>query len=127
MVFVVNKDNLREAKQTLPISLVSADPLLPDMQTPLVVLMNGNTASAAEVFAASMKENNRGVLVGTQSFGKGIIQSLQELRQGGLTVTIARYETPLRHNINKVSCLWWCGEIMCWLYSACPCCYMWFH
>ncbi len=51
---------------------------------------------------AMVQENGRAVLAGERSFGKGIIQSLQELRQGGVAVTIARYETPQHHNINQV-------------------------
>ena len=41
-------------------------------------------------------------LVGQKTFGKGIIQNLQPLRAGGVAVTVARYETPQHHNINKV-------------------------
>lgn len=41
-------------------------------------------------------------LVGAKTFGKGIIQNLQPLREGGVAVTVARYETPQHHNINKV-------------------------
>lgn len=40
--------------------------------------------------------------MGEKTFGKGVIQNLQELRQGGIAVTIAKYETPLHNNINKV-------------------------
>ena len=52
-------------------------------------------------------------LVGQKTFGKGIIQNLQPLRAGGVAVTVARYETPQHHNINKVrkkivSCLAYC-------------------
>ena len=49
-----------------------------------------------------MQENGRAKLVGEKTFGKGVIQNLQELRQGGIAVTIAKYETPLHNNINKV-------------------------
>jgi carboxyl-terminal processing protease len=48
------------------------------------------------------QENGRAKLVGEKTFGKGVIQNLQELRQGGIAVTIAKYETPLHNNINKV-------------------------
>ena len=55
------------------------------------------------MLAAGLKENDRATLVGEKSFGKGVIQNLQELRQGsGVAITIAKYETPKHNNINKV-------------------------
>ncbi len=49
-----------------------------------------------------VQENGRARLAGSRTFGKGIVQSLQELSQGGVAVTYARYETPLHHDIHKV-------------------------
>ena len=69
---------------------------------PLVVLTDGGSASASEILAGALQENDRAQLVGTKTFGKGLIQSLYELDDGaGLAVTIAKYETPLHHNIHK--------------------------
>ena len=102
IVYVVDAKGKTSAEQTLPGGVVSTDQNLPDVTTPLYVLVNGNTASAAEVLAAALKENNRGTLVGSKTFGKGVIQTLQELRQGGISVTIAKYETPNHNNINKI-------------------------
>lgn len=69
---------------------------------PLVVLIDGGTASASEVLAGALQENHRAKLIGTKSFGKALIQSLYELEDGaGLAVTIARYETPAHHDINR--------------------------
>jgi carboxyl-terminal processing protease len=69
---------------------------------PLVVLTDGGTASASEILAGALQENHRAQLVGTKTFGKGLIQSLYELDDGsGLAVTIARYETPQHHNIHR--------------------------
>ena len=102
VVFVVSKDGSTDALQTLPNGVLSADPALPDLRTPCFILVNSNTASAAEVFAAAMKENARARLVGEKTFGKGIIQNLQPLRQWGVAITTARYETPLHHDINKL-------------------------
>eukprot|EP01036_Dinobryon_divergens_P028000 gene28000-36879_t len=104
-VFVVSKDGQPQALQTLPNGIDSSDPELPDLTTPVYLLVDSNTASAAEVFAAAMRENDREgevKLVGEKTFGKGIIQNLQPLREGGVAVTVARYETPQHHNINKV-------------------------
>ncbi|NJM70186.1 MAG: PDZ domain-containing protein [Scytonema sp. RU_4_4] len=69
---------------------------------PLVVLVNQGTASASEILAGALQDNKRAVLVGETTFGKGLIQSLFELSDGsGLAVTIAKYETPNHHDINK--------------------------
>jgi carboxyl-terminal processing protease len=69
---------------------------------PLMVLIDGGTASSSEVLAGALQENQRAKLIGTKSYGKALIQSLYELEDGaGLAVTIARYETPLHHDINR--------------------------
>jgi carboxyl-terminal processing protease len=100
VVYVVGKDGNGNGKQTLPNGVPSSDPDLPDTRTPLYILVDSNTASAAEVFAAAMKENNRARVVGEKTFGKGIIQNLQPLSKGGVAVTVAKYETPNHNNIN---------------------------
>ena len=61
---------------------------------PMAVLVNGNTASAAELFAASLHDFGKGKVVGTTTFGKGIMQNTQQLPNGGaLTLTVAKYRT----------------------------------
>lgn len=71
-------------------------------QAPLVVLVNEGTASASEILAGALQENDRALLVGQRTFGKGLIQSLFQLSDGsGLAVTVAKYETPEHHDINK--------------------------
>ena len=103
VVYVVDKEGKTEAQQTLQSGVPSADVNLPNLRTPLYVLVNSNTASAAEVLSAALKENDRAKLVGEKTFGKGVIQTLQELKGGaGVAVTIARYETPNHNNINKI-------------------------
>ena len=74
-----------------------------DLDDPLVLFVDGNTASAAEVFAAALKENGRATLVGQQTFGKGIVQTVRPLSNdnGGVAVTVQKYETPKHNNINK--------------------------
>lgn len=69
---------------------------------PLVVLVNGGTASASEILAGALQDNGRALLVGEKTFGKGLIQSLFDLSDGaGLAVTVAKYETPNHTDINK--------------------------
>ncbi len=71
-------------------------------QQPLVVLVNGGTASASEILAGALQDNGRATIVGEQTFGKGLIQSLFELPAGaGLAVTVAKYETPNHKDINQ--------------------------
>jgi carboxyl-terminal processing protease len=66
----------------------------PDM-TPLVILINDNTASASEIVAGAMQDHDRAVIVGQTSFGKGLVQSIIPLEYGaGLTLTSAKYFTP---------------------------------
>jgi carboxyl-terminal processing protease len=70
---------------------------------PLVVLVNQGTASASEILAGALQDNDRATLVGEKTFGKGLIQSLFELPNGaGLAITVAKYETPDRKDINKL-------------------------
>ena len=70
---------------------------------PIAVLMNGNSASASEVFAGCLQDYGKAILVGTQSFGKGIVQTLVPLGDGsGIKVTISSYFTPKGRNIHKI-------------------------
>ena len=62
---------------------------------PLVVLINGGSASASEIVAGALQDHQRGILLGTPTFGKGSVQTLIGLGdQGGLRLTTARYYTP---------------------------------
>ena len=70
---------------------------------PMVVLVNKGTASASEILAGALQDNQRAILIGEKTFGKGLIQSLFNLSDGsGLAVTVARYETPNHNDINKL-------------------------
>ena len=65
------------------------------LKLPLVVLVNGGSASASEIVAGAVKDSESGILVGTKTFGKGIVQTVFPLEQGaGLKMTTARYLTP---------------------------------
>lgn len=69
---------------------------------PLVVLVNGNTASAAEVVAGALQDQDRAVVVGRQTYGKGSAQTVLQLNDGGgLKLTAARWYTPLGRSIER--------------------------
>lgn len=70
------------------------------LDAPVIVLINGNSASASEVFAGALKDHNKAVLVGTKSFGKGIVQTLFPLNDGSaVKITTSEYFTPSGKNI----------------------------
>lgn len=69
---------------------------------PLVVLMNGGSASASEIVAGAIQDYGRGVVVGTDSFGKGLVQKVFRTPYGtGLTLTTARYYTPFGRSLQR--------------------------
>ncbi|MEA5410729.1 S41 family peptidase [Synechococcus sp. BA-120 BA3] len=69
---------------------------------PMVVLVNEGSASASEILSGALQDNNRAVLVGQKTFGKGLVQSVRGLSDGsGMTVTIAKYLTPRNRDIHK--------------------------
>ena len=73
------------------------------LDIPLVVLVNENSASAAEILSGAVKDTERGTLVGVQTFGKGLVQRLFTLPDGsGLNVTIQKYYTPNGTSIHGV-------------------------
>lgn len=70
-------------------------------ELPLTVLMNGNSASASEIYAGAIQDYGVGTIVGTQSYGKGVVQQIFDLRDGTcVKLTIAEYFTPEGRNIN---------------------------
>jgi carboxyl-terminal processing protease len=83
------------------------DPIPADKETlydgPLVTLVNGGTASASEILAGALQDNQRSLLIGSRTFGKGLIQSLTNLSDGsGLAVTVASYLTPSGRDIQNL-------------------------
>ena len=93
MVYTMDKEGNRE------------DTLCDDVynDAPMVVLVNGNSASAAEILAGAIQDTGRGELIGTTTFGKGLVQRLFTLPDGsGLNVTIQKYYTPNGTSIHGV-------------------------
>lgn len=70
---------------------------------PLVVLVNGGSASASEILAGAIKDHNRGILLGNKTFGKGIVQRIRQLKDGsGFKLTVSEYFTPNGVNIHGI-------------------------
>jgi carboxyl-terminal processing protease len=70
---------------------------------PLIVLVNKGTASASEIVAGALQDHRRAVIMGTQTFGKGSVQSIIDLEDGsGLKLTVARYYTPRHRSIQEL-------------------------
>jgi carboxyl-terminal processing protease len=94
IVFTVSRQGILDSFEAYGSALTEA---------PLVVLVNEGTASASEILAGALQDNGRAQLVGSTTFGKGLIQSLFDLSDGsGLAVTVAKYETPAHHDINRL-------------------------
>jgi carboxyl-terminal processing protease len=94
IVYTVNRQGTLD-------TFTAAGPAL--TENPLVVLVNQGTASASEILAGALQDNERAILVGEKTFGKGLIQSLFELPDGsGLAITVAKYETPNHKDIHKL-------------------------
>lgn len=73
------------------------------LELPLAVLINGHSASASEIFAGAIQDYGVGTLIGTQSFGKGIVQTIISFQDGSaIKMTIADYYTPMGRNIHGV-------------------------
>ena len=74
-----------------------------ELNIPLVVLVNGNSASASEILAGAIKDYGKGTLIGTTTFGKGIVQRVLPLTDGtALKLTISAYYTPKGNNIHGI-------------------------
>jgi carboxyl-terminal processing protease len=87
-------------RQSYKVTTYANPDLLSDQ--PLVVLIDGGSASASEILAGALKDHERAILVGKKSFGKGLVQEINPLSDGaGLNVTSQRYLTPNDTDINK--------------------------
>jgi carboxyl-terminal processing protease len=95
--YVVDSGNVELPFRTTP-GRLAIDPTVP-----MVVWIDGMSASASEVLAGSLHDNCRAVLMGNKSFGKGLIQAVYGLKNGaGLVLTVARYVTPSGNDIQGI-------------------------
>jgi carboxyl-terminal processing protease len=94
IVYTVNRQGIQGSFEAFGSALT---------RDPLVVLVNQGTASASEILAGALQDNDRAKILGETTFGKGLIQSLFELSNGsGMAVTVAKYETPKHRDIHKL-------------------------
>ena len=88
-----------QSERSRRIRFTRQEPLTND---PLVILVNEVSASASEILSGAIQDNDRGQLVGEQTFGKGLVQSVRALSDGsGITVTISKYLTPDGRDIHR--------------------------
>ncbi len=91
LMITINKNEKREETKSKGKNILDGD---------LVVLINGNSASSTEILAAAIKDNNRGKLIGTKTYGKGVMQQILQLPEGNaLKITTEEFVTP---NGNKI-------------------------
>ena len=94
LLITVDKNNRQEITKS------SANPII---NMPVVILTNENTASASEILAGALKDLNKATIVGTKTYGKGVIQQIVTLTDGsGLKLTIEEYFTPNKNKINNI-------------------------
>ena len=94
LLYEVNKDNEEEVKKS------ENEPII---NMPIVILTNENTASSSEILAGALKDLGKAKIVGTKTYGKGVIQQILSLPDGsGIKITSEKYLTPNKTEINKV-------------------------
>ena len=95
IVHVVNREGQKQSYNA------SGKPVV-DAKMPVVVLVDGGSASASEILGGALQDHERAVLIGTKTFGKGLVQTVHPLSDGsGVAITTNKYLTPDGHDINK--------------------------
>ncbi len=94
LLYTVDKNNNEKTEKS------SNNPII---NMPIVVLVNGNTASSSEILSGALKDLGKATIIGTKTYGKGVIQNILTLNDGsGIKITSEEYQTPKRNKINKV-------------------------
>lgn len=94
LLYEVDKNGKEDVKKS------ENDPII---NVPIVILTNENTASASEILAGALKDLGKAKIVGTKTYGKGVIQQILSLKDGsGIKITTEEYQTPNHNKINKV-------------------------
>lgn len=94
LLYEVDKNNNEQVKKS------ENDPIV---NMPVVILVNENSASASEILAGALKDLNKATIVGTTTYGKGVIQQVLTLKDGsGLKITCEEYQTPNRNKIHEI-------------------------
>lgn len=93
VVSTVDRDGYKDTSRSMRKTLTNK---------PIVVLINGGSASASEILSGALKDNGRALIIGENSFGKGLVQEINRLPDGaGINITIQKYLTPNGTDINK--------------------------
>ena len=94
LLYEVDKNEKEEVKKSENAPIITE---------PIVILTNENTASASEILAGALKDLGRAKIVGTKTYGKGVIQQILSIKDGsGIKLTVEEYQTPNRNKINKI-------------------------
>ena len=94
LLYEINKENEEEIIKS------EEDPIV---NIPVILLVNENTASSSEILAGALKDLGKAKIVGTKTYGKGVIQTLLSLKDGsGIKITSAEYLTPNKNKINEI-------------------------
>lgn len=92
----------KEGSKNQPIRYIANEGSIVPQDLPIVILANGGTASSSEILTAALKENGRATVIGSKTFGKGIMQNVIAFLDGYIQFTYAHYLTPLNNDIHKV-------------------------
>jgi carboxyl-terminal processing protease len=98
---IVTTQNKKTLENNTKITMAGIDTIVP-MDFPLILLVNEGSASSSEILTGALKDNDRATIIGTQTYGKGVMQQIYPLGEALLKLTVAQYLTPNGDDINGV-------------------------